>query len=140
MLARSVPCVAPPRFGQPSRFRVVLGWHVPGAIAFVLAVTVSVGSLVASMHTCDPYSNHDTAKITAQILANEAWPQWQRSHGPNAVPQMRELFAYMDSKSDLDPWGDSYVFGGWTPRGQIVVVSRGEDRVLGTTDDIRSDQ
>jgi len=82
-------------------------------------------------------SKADIARATAKKYAFEAYPSWRLAHADTACPRsLEELNDYMNNKDTKDPWGGSYVMG--CGEKNLVVMSPGEDGLLGTADDIRS--
>jgi hypothetical protein len=89
-------------------------------------------------------SKVDVTKVTVQKFANEAFPQWARSHEGKGCPdKIEELSEYMDKKDTKDPWGGDYkmLCPPNLPAGVrtgIAIMSAGEDKKEGTPDDIKS--
>jgi general secretion pathway protein G len=114
-------------------------------IMIVLAILALVMGLVVGPRVIKMFgeSKVDVAKLTVQKYANEAYPQWDRSHPGKGCPEnLAALSEYMNSKSTKDPWGNEYKYfcGANLPPGAkgVAVMSFGEDGKDGTSDDIKS--
>lgn len=115
-------------------------------IMIVLAILALVMGLVVGPRVMKLFgeSKVDIAKLTVQKFANEAFPQWARSHPDKGCPEkIEDLSEYMDKKDTKDPWGNQYKM--LCPpnlpagaRGGIAIMSPGEDGKEGTVDDIKS--
>ena len=114
-------------------------------LMIVLAILALVMGLVVGPRVIKMFgeSKVDVAKLTVQKYANEAYPQWDRSHPGKGCPEnLAALSEYMNSKSTNDPWGHEYKFfcGANLPAGAkgVAVMSFGEDGKEGTGDDVKS--
>ena len=114
-------------------------------IMIVLAILALVMGLVVGPRVMRMFgeSKVDIAKLTVQKFANEAFPQWARSHPDKACPEkIEDLSEYMDKKDTKDPWGNQYkmMCPPNLPAGAkgIAIMSPGEDAKEGTEDDIKS--
>ncbi len=115
-------------------------------IMIVLAILALVMGLVVGPRVMKLFgeSKVDIAKLTVSKFANEAFPQWSRSHPDKGCPdKIEDLSEYMDKKDTKDPWGSQYKM--LCPpnlpagaRGGIAITSPGEDGKEGTSDDIKS--
>jgi hypothetical protein len=108
-----------------------------GAIAGIVIVVLAM----RSFHQYMDESKTSLARIDVNTLANEAFPQWARSHPDKACPdRIDELFEYIPGDRS-DPWGRPYKMRCKDlPPGAhgIAIFSAGEDGVEGTADDIKS--
>ena len=114
-------------------------------IMIVLAILALVMGLVVGPRVMKMFgeSKVDIARLTVTKFANEAFPQWSRSHPDKGCPdKIEELSEYMDKKDTKDPWGSDYKM--YCPpnlptgaRG-IAILSPGPDGKEGTDDDIKS--
>lgn len=115
-------------------------------IMIVLAILALVMGLIVGPRVMKMFgeSKVDIAKLTVQKFANEAFPQWARSHPDKGCPEkIEELSEYMDKKDTKDPWGTEYTLlcpPNLPPgvRTGIAIQSAGEDKKMGTSDDIKS--
>ena len=115
-------------------------------IMIVLAILALVMGLVVGPRVMKMFgeSKVDIAKLTVTKFANEAFPQWSRSHPDKGCPEkIEDLSEYMDKKDTKDPWGNQYKLlcpPNLPPgaRGGVAIMSPGEDGKEGTGDDIKS--
>ena len=115
-------------------------------IMIVLAILALVMGLVVGPRVMKMFgeSKVDIARLTVTKFANEAFPQWSRSHPDKGCPdKIEDLSEYMDKKDTKDPWGNQYKMlcpPNLPPgaRGGVAVMSPGEDGKEGTGDDIKS--
>jgi general secretion pathway protein G len=115
-------------------------------IMIVLAILALVMGLVVGPRVMKLFgeSKVDIARLTVKKFADEAFPQWSRSHPDKGCPdKIEDLSEYMDKKDTKDPWGNQYKM--LCPpnlpagaRGGIAISSPGEDGKEGTSDDIKS--
>ncbi len=96
--------------------------------------------------TNDPRAT-ETARVTVQKYAFEAYPEWAAAHPDKSCPaSLADMSPYMakDTGQDLgkDPWGHAYKMycGANVPAGArgLAVTSSGPDGKDGTPDDIQS--
>lgn len=86
----------------------------------------------------------DTAKAIAKQLAYDAYTQWDANNPGKGCPQsLEELLKYTNKNDIKDPWGSEYIMycGDNLPpgvKGGFGVLSKGDDKQLGTEDDIKS--
>ena len=109
-------------------------------IAALLAVTADAltGGTRSGLLGYHALSRGDIALREAKQYAYDAYPSWAAAHPDHDCPSsLGELTDYMNQKGELDPWGRPFQFG--CDRG-LWVRSLGEDGVLGTEDDVRSDR
>src|SRR5262245_25252710 len=114
-------------------------------IMIVLAILALVMGLVVGPRVMKLFgeSKVDIAKLTVRKFADEAFPQWSRSHPDKGCPdKLEDLSEYMDKKDTKDPWGNQYKLfcPPNLPAGAkgIAISSPGEDGKEGTGDDIKS--
>jgi hypothetical protein len=112
-------------------------------IAVVLGLVIGVLGLVVGPrhrpHGGFAESKVDVARVVVTKYANEAFPQWARTHPSRDCPtSLRELDPYMDKAKGLDPWGRSYAFT--CGQGRLYVMSLGRDGRSNTADDLWSHQ
>ena len=115
-------------------------------IMIVLAILALVMGLVVGPRVMKLFgeSKVDIAKLTVSKFANEAFPQWSRSHPDKGCPdKIEDLSEYMDKKDTKDPWGTQYRMkcGSTLPpsvKGGVAVESAGPDAKWETEDDIKS--
>ena len=115
-------------------------------IMIVLAILALVMGLVVGPRVMKMFgeSKVDIARLTVTKFANEAFPQWSRSHPDKGCPEkIEDLSEYMDKKDTKDPWGTEYKMlcpPNLPPgvRTGIAIISSGEDKKEGTPDDLKS--
>jgi len=115
-------------------------------IMIVLAILALVMGLIVGPRVMKMFaeSKTDIAKLTVKKFADEAFPQWARSHPDKGCPdKMEDLAEYMNKNDTKDPWGSEYKL--FCPpnlpagaKGGIAISSPGEDKKEGTSDDIKS--
>src|SRR5678816_4745711 len=80
-------------------------------IMIVLAILALVMGLVVGPRVMKLFgeSKVDIARLTVKKFADEAFPQWSRSHPDKGCPEkIEDLSEYMDKKDTKDPWGNQY--------------------------------
>ncbi|HTL35573.1 MAG TPA: prepilin-type N-terminal cleavage/methylation domain-containing protein [Kofleriaceae bacterium] len=115
-------------------------------IMIVLAILALVMGLIVGPRVMKMFaeSKEDIAKIAAHKFADEAFPQWSRSHPDKGCPdKIDDLTEYMNSNNKNDPWGTEWklLCPPNLPAGVrtgIAIVSAGPDKKEGTSDDIKS--
>lgn len=88
-------------------------------------------------------SPSDLARLEAQKLAFEAFPQWAMAHPDKACPErLEDLLEYVSARDTQDPWGKPFrmLCGASLPPGAkgIAILSDGQDGKPDTADDIKS--
>jgi prepilin-type N-terminal cleavage/methylation domain-containing protein len=115
-------------------------------IMIVLAILALVMGLIVGPRVMKMFaeSKEDIAKIAAHKFADEAFPQWSRSHPDKGCPdKIDDLTEYMNSNNKNDPWGTEWklLCPPNLPAGVrtgIAIISAGPDKKEGTSDDIKS--
>ncbi len=108
----------------------------------VIALCAGVLVLVAApRRMCACASKRDVTRLTVGQLATDAYVRWLANHPdthcPRTLADLRVYANATDPASALDPWMTPLSFA---CRDKVVIISAGEDRELGTPDDIRSDR
>src|ERR1041385_8700910 len=86
-----------------------LGENVGAIAVAALVLYVATAKPPPRFEPCFCESKVDIASLTVQKLANEAFPQWARSHPDQVCPdRLENLSEYMDTKDVKDPWGHPY--------------------------------
>src|SRR5512143_2766938 len=101
-------------------------------IMIVLAILALVMGLIGGPRVMKMFaeSKTDIAKLTVKKFADEAFPQWARSHPDKGCPdKMEDLAEYKLFCPPNLPAG---------AKGGIAISSPGEDKKEGTSDDIKS--
>jgi hypothetical protein len=134
VLVRQVPMRSPrDAAAAASRWFVrVLGCMFGAAVVAGFAVGPRV------MHCRYGESKSDIASATVQKYVYEAYPEWRRDYPSTACPTFRALNEYMNNKDSIDPWGVPYQLLCDPAQRHIYVRSLGEDRTVGTADDLWS--
>ena len=115
-------------------------------IMIVLAILALVMGLIVGPRVMKMFaeSKEDIARIAAHKFADEAFPQWSRSHPDKGCPdKIEDLTEYMNSNNKNDPWGTEWklLCPPNLPAGVrtgIAIISAGPDKKEGTSDDIKS--
>src|SRR5512143_4243579 len=80
-------------------------------IMIVLAILALVMGLIGGPRVMKMFaeSKTDIARLTVKKFADEAFPQWARSHPDKGCPdKMEDLAEYMNKNDTKDPWGSEY--------------------------------
>ncbi len=86
---------------------------------------------------CFGESKLEVARQIARDYELDAYPAWLADHpGERCPPSIAELAAAGHRGETRDVWGEDYVLV--CGRRGIVVISPGEDGILGTRDDVHS--
>lgn len=114
-------------------------------IMIVLAILALVMGLIVGPRVMKMFaeSKTDIARLTVKKFADEAFPQWARSHPDKGCPdKIEDLAEYMNKNDTKDPWGSEYKLfcPPNLPAGAkgIAITSPGEDKKEGTSDDLKS--
>lgn len=87
-------------------------------------------------------SRTDVARVKVSLLAFEAAPAWEATHGGGCPPNVDALLQYMSSDDVNDSWGHPIRMACYQAElshaVHVEVASSGEDGVFGTCDDITS--
>ena len=111
--------------------------------ALIIAVIAGllVGPLVLASRYARPCcpSKVGIAKLAVGQLAHDHYPRWALAHEGSGCPTLLDVAQHAGkTEEDLrDPWGRTYELT-CSASMQVEIRSSGEDRAMGTVDDITS--